>query len=62
MDKRKMSSKKPDFRPIAGELTATAALKQIHDSLIPLQWLASKNGFKRISLLLEEAIKESAKK
>lgn len=57
-----MSSRLQVNRRIAGELTAKAARKQIHHSLIPLHRLADKHGFSQIALLLEEAIRESIRK
>ncbi len=58
MEKRSGDIKRPDKGAIAGELSQKAARKQLRESLIPLQWLARKNGFKRAARLIEEAIDE----
>ena len=62
MEKRRGDIKKSDKGAIAGELSQKAARKQLRESLIPLQWLARKNGFKRAARLIEEAIDEISDK
>mgnify|MGYP001362505114 CR=1 FL=1 len=62
MDKDKSSANKHADPRIAGELTASAARKQLHDSLVPLHRLAAKHNFTHLTLLLEEAIRQTMKK
>jgi hypothetical protein len=58
VEKRRDSIENPEKGTIAGELTRKAACKQLRESLIPLQWLAKKNGFKRAAQLIEKAIND----
>ena len=58
VEKKRGDVDKPGKGRIAGELTRKAARKQLRESLVPLQWLAQKNGFKRAARLIEEAVAE----
>ncbi len=62
MEKRRGNIDPPEKGTIVGELTRKAACKQLRESLIPLQWLAKKNGFKRAAHLIEKAIDDVSSK